>query len=206
MKTVIIDYGSGNIKSVKYAFERIGVNAELTNDLVKIENADKVILPGVGEARSAISELNKYGLDKLIPSLKQPVLGICLGIQLMCKFTEEGNTDCMGIFPIKVKKFSTKLKVPQVGWNNISKLKTCLFNQVKENEYVYFVHSFYAPLSEYTIAQTTYNKEFSAALQKDNFYACQFHPELKSRATSAHPLFREFVKAALVHSDFKVKN
>jgi glutamine amidotransferase len=182
MKLVIIDYGAGNIKSVKYALERIGVNAELTNDLVKIEKADKVILPGVGEASSAMAELKKYELDKLIPALKQPVLGICLGIQLMCEFTEEGNTDCMGIFPIKVKKFSTKLKVPQVGWNNISKLKTCLFNQVKENEYVYFVHSFYAPLSEYTIAQTTYDKEFSAALQKDNFYACQFHPEKSSDA------------------------
>ncbi len=182
MKLVIIDYGSGNIKSVKYALERIGVNAELTNDLVKIENADKVILPGVGEASSAMAELKKYELDKLIPALKQPVLGICLGIQLMCEYTEEGNTDCMGIFPIKVKKFSTKLKVPQVGWNNISKLKTCLFNQVKENEYAYFVHSFYAPLSEYTIAQTTYDKEFSAALQKANFYACQFHPEKSSDA------------------------
>lgn len=182
MNLAIIDYGSGNIKSVKYALERMGVNAELTNNLVKIEKADKVILPGVGEASSAMIELKKYGLDKLIPALKQPVLGICLGIQLMCKFTEEGNTDCMGIFPIKVKKFSAKLKVPQVGWNNISKLKACLFNQVKENEYVYFVHSFYAPLSEYTIAQTTYDKEFSAALQKDNFYACQFHPEKSSDA------------------------
>lgn len=177
MKLVIIDYGAGNIKSVKYALERIGVNAELTNDLVKIENAAKIILPGVGEASSAMVELKKYGLDKLIPTLKQPVLGICLGIQLMCEFTEEGNTDCMGIFPIKVKKFNTELKVPQVGWNNISKLKTCLFNKVKENEYAYFVHSFYVPLSEYTIAQTTYDKEFSAALQKVNFYACQFHPE-----------------------------
>ena len=182
MKLVIIDYGSGNIKSVKYALERIGVNAELTNDLVKIENADKVILPGVGEASSAMVELKKFELDRLIPALKQPVLGICLGIQLMCEYTEEGNTDCMGIFPIKVKKFSTKLKVPQVGWNNISKLKTSLFNRVKENDYAYFVHSFYAPLSEYTIAQTTYDKEFSAALQKNNFYACQFHPEKSSDA------------------------
>jgi glutamine amidotransferase len=182
MKLVIIDYGAGNIKSVKYALERIGVNAELTNDLIKIENADKVILPGVGEASSAMIELKKYELDKLIPTLKQPVLGICLGIQLMCEFTEEGNTDCMGIFPIKVKKFNTELKVPQVGWNNISKLKTCLFNQVKENEYAYFVHSFYAPLSEYTIAQTIYDKGFSAALQKANFYACQFHPEKSSDA------------------------
>ena len=177
MKLVIIDYGTGNIKSVKYALERIGVNAELTNNLVKIETADKVILPGVGEAGSAMVELKKHELDKLIPTLKQPVLGICLGIQLMCEFTEEGNTDCMGIFPIKVKKFNTKLKIPQVGWNNISKLKTCLFKKVKENEYAYFVHSFYAPLSKYTIAQTIYDKGFSAALQKANFYACQFHPE-----------------------------
>ena len=182
MKIVIIDYGAGNVKSVKFALERIGANAELTNDLEIIKNADKVILPGVGEASSAMVELKKYGLDKLIPTLKQPVLGICLGMQLMCEFTEEGNTDCMSIFPIKVKKFNTALKVPHVGWNNISKLKTYLFNQVKENEYAYFVHSFYAHLSEYTIAQTTYDEEFSAVLQKDNFYACQFHPEKSSNA------------------------
>ncbi len=182
MKLVIIDYGSGNIKSVKFALERIGVNAVLTNDLVTIENADKVVFPGVGEASSAMVELKKNGLDKLISTLKQPVLGICLGMQLMCEYTEEGDTCCMGIFPIKVKKFNTELKVPQVGWNNISKLKTDLFNQVNENEYAYFVHSFYAPWSEYSIAQTTYDKEFSAALHKANFYACQFHPEKSSHA------------------------
>lgn len=177
MKLVIIDYGAGNIRSVKYALERTNIDAELTNSVEKIKNADKVILPGVGEASSAMSELKKYKLNKLIPALKQPVLGICLGIQLMCEYTEEGNTNCMGIFPIIVKKIKTKLKVPQVGWNNISKLKTRLFNGIKENEYVYFVHSFYAPLSKYTIAQTTYDIKFSAALNKDNFYACQFHPE-----------------------------
>ena len=182
MKLVIIDYGAGNIKSVKYALERIGINAELTNSPAKIKKADKIILPGVGEAGSAMTELKKYKLNKLITELKQPVLGICLGIQLMCECTEEGNTDCMGIFPIIVKKFNTNYKVPQVGWNNISKLKTSLFNNVNEDEYVYFVHSFYVPLSEYTIAQTTYDNEFSAALNKDNFYACQFHPEKSSKA------------------------
>ena len=182
MKLVIIDYGAGNVKSVKFALERISFNAEFTNDLETIENADKVILPGVGEANSAMLELKKYGLDKLIPTLKQPVLGICLGMQLMCKFTEEGNTECMDIIPIKVMKFDTELKVPQVGWNNVSKFKTYLFNQVKENEYVYFVHSFYAPLTKFTIAQATYDNTISAAIQKDNFYACQFHPEKSSNA------------------------
>jgi len=173
----IINYGAGNIKSVKFAFDRIGVDAILTNNADEIKRADKVIFPGVGEASSAMLELKKYNLDKLIPTLKQPVLGICLGMQLMCDYSEEGNTNCIGIFPIKVERFKTELKVPQVGWNNISNLKTNLFKDVKENSYTYFVHSFYIPKNKYSIADTEYDKIFTSAIKKDNFYATQFHPE-----------------------------
>ena len=192
MKLVIIDYGAGNIKSVKFAFERIGIEAELSNDLEKIKSADKVILPGVGEASSAMDQLTSFGLDQLIPDLKQPILGICLGMQLMCESTEEGGADCMGIFPLKVLKFKTKMKVPQVGWNSISNLKSDLFKQIKENNYTYFVHSFYVPFSEFTIAQTDYDLVFSAAIQKDNFYACQFHPEKSSE--SGQQILKNFVE------------
>ncbi len=182
MKIAIIDYGSGNIRSVQFALDRVGVQSVLSNDFIEIEKADKVILPGVGEASSAMTQLKDHGLNELIPSLTQPILGICLGMQLMCECTEEGDTDCMGIFPIKVEEFKTDLKIPQIGWNNISKLKTRLFNNLDENEYVYFVHSYFVPLSNYTIAQTTYHESFSAAIRKDNFYACQFHPEKSSEA------------------------
>lgn len=180
MKTVIIDYGAGNIKSVKFALERLGVDAQLSNDPKIISAADKVILPGVGEAGTAMYQLNKFGLDKLIPDLKQPFLGICLGMQLMCEFTEEGSTQCLGIFPGKVLKFNTDLKVPQMGWNGIYNLKSPIFKQLKEKDFVYFVHSYYVPLSQFTIANVDYDIEFSAAIQKDNFYACQFHPEKSS--------------------------
>ena len=173
----IINYGAGNIKSVKFALDRIGIDAILTNDAEEIKKADKVIFPGVGEASSAMLEVKKHGLDQLIPSLKQPVLGICLGMQLMCEYSEEGNTNCMGIFPIKVKRFCTELKIPQVGWNNIFNLKTSLFKNVKENSYSYFVHSFYIPKSKYAIAETEYDTVFTSAIQKNNFYATQFHPE-----------------------------
>lgn len=174
---VIINYGAGNIKSVKFALYRIGTDAILTNDAEEIKRADKVIFPGVGEASSAMLELKKYGLEKLIPSLQQPVLGICLGMQLMCEYSEEGDTECIGIFPLKVKRFKTKLKIPQVGWNNISNLKSDLFKNVSDKEYAYFVHSFYVPKNEYTIAETEYDKTFASAIKKDNFYATQFHPE-----------------------------
>ena len=136
-----------------------------------------MVFPGVGEASSAMLELKKHGLDQLIPSLKQPVLGICLGMQLMCDYSEEGNTNCMGIFPIKVKRFYTELKIPQVGWNNIFNLKTSLFKGVEEKSYSYFVHSFYIPKNEYSIAETEYDTVFTSAIRKDNFYATQFHPE-----------------------------
>jgi len=192
MKTVIIDYGAGNIKSVKFALERLGIDAQLSNDPEIISSADKVILPGVGEAGTAMDQLNKFGLDKLIPDLSQPFLGICLGMQLMYEFTEEGNTQCLGIFPGKVLKFDTDLKVPQMGWNGIYDLKSPLFKQLKEKNFVYFVHSYYVPLSQFTIANVEYDIEFSAAIQKDNFYACQFHPEKSSK--TGQQILKNFIE------------
>ncbi len=177
MNIVIIKYNAGNIRSVVYALERLGVQAIVSDDPAVIKAADKVIFPGVGEATSAMFYLQERGLDKLIVSLKQPVLGICLGLQLMCKHSEEGDVDCLGIFPQQVKLFPPKEKVPQIGWNDIYKLKTPLFSKVKENSYVYFVHSFYAELGDNTIATANYINEYSAALWKDNFYAMQYHPE-----------------------------
>ena len=177
MNIVIIDYGAGNVKSVQFALERLGYTAICTNDLNAIQKADKVIFPGVGEAQSAMHEIKKFGLDKLIPLLKQPVLGICLGMQLMCEHSEENDTDCLGIFPIEVKKFNVDLKVPHIGWNQIVDLKGHLFDQVSEAAYVYYVHSYYIPINEYSIANTDYEIKYSGAIHKDNFYACQFHPE-----------------------------
>ena len=180
MKIVIIDYGAGNIQSIKFAIQRLGFEAVLSSDAVEIVNADKVIFPGVGEASSAMHKLKESGLDSLIPKLKQPVLGICLGMQLMCHSSEEGNTEGLGIFNVDVIKFSNSLKVPQIGWNAISNLKSELFSAVPEKSFIYLVHSFYAPLSEETIALSEYGLEYSAALQKDNFYGTQFHPEKSS--------------------------
>ncbi|WP_340113982.1 imidazole glycerol phosphate synthase subunit HisH [Maribellus mangrovi] len=183
MNIVIIKYNAGNIESVNNALNRLGVNAEITADHKKIKKADKVIFPGVGEASTTMAYLRKQGLDKLIVSLKQPVLGICLGLQLMCSHSEENNTDCLGIFDEKVKRFIPKpgeefvTKVPHMGWNAISVLKSELLAGIPENEYVYFVHSYYAEKSEHTIATCNYINPFSAALHKDNFYATQFHPE-----------------------------
>jgi glutamine amidotransferase len=180
MKIVIIKYNAGNIQSVLFALERIGVAAEVTDDIEKIRLADKVIFPGVGEASSAMSYLKERGLDKIIKHLKQPVLGICLGMQLMCNYSEENATDCLGIFDERVKKFRVQtpsLKVPQIGWNSIYNLKTDLFKDVKENSFCYFVHSYYADMGEHTIGTTDYVQPYSSALQKDNFYGVQFHPE-----------------------------
>ena len=177
MKIAIIDYGAGNVQSVLFALERLGFVGIVTNDWITIKSADKVIFPGVGEASSAMKMLQESGLDVLIPTLKQPVLGICLGMQLMCKHSEEGNTNGLGIFDVNVVKFSQEVKVPQMGWNTIYNLKTILFEGIKENEFMYLVHSFYAPLSENTIATTNYELEYSTALQRDNFYGVQFHPE-----------------------------
>ena len=177
MKIVILIYGAGNIQSIQFALNRLGVEGILSNNYEEILSADKVIFPGVGEASSAMKKLKESGLDKLIPQLKQPVLGICLGMQLMCNFSEEGNTEGLGIFDVNVVKFSPKVKVPQMGWNTIYNLKSDLFNGISENEFMYLVHSFYVPNSENSIATTNYEVEYCSALQKNNFYGVQFHPE-----------------------------
>jgi glutamine amidotransferase len=177
MKIVIINYGAGNIQSIMFAIERLGFKAILSNNPDEIKAADKVIFPGVGEASSAMKMLLESGLDTLIPTLKQPVLGICLGMQLMCNKSEEGNTKGLGIFDVDVIKFTPKVKVPQMGWNQIYNLKSPLFEGIKENEYMYLVHSFYAPNCPEAIAITDYEVEYASALQKDNFYGTQFHPE-----------------------------
>ncbi len=174
---VIINYGAGNIQSIMFAIERLGYKAVLSNNPDEIKAADKVIFPGVGEASYAMKMLKESGLDTLIPTLKQPVLGICLGMQLMCNYSEEGNTKGLGIFNVDVVKFSSKVKVPQMGWNNIYNLKSDLFKGIAENEYMYLVHSFYAPICDETIATTDYELEYSSALENDNFYGTQFHPE-----------------------------
>ncbi len=179
-KIVIIDYGAGNVRSVQFAIERLGYSAICSNDISVIQGADKVIFPGVGEARSAMKEIKIQGLDKVIPNLLQPVLGICLGMQLMCRFSEENNTECLNIFPIDVLKFTDELKVPQIGWNVINGLKGDLFKQVSSDSYVYYVHSYYVPQNEYASALTDYGIQYAGAIQKDNFYACQFHPEKSS--------------------------
>ena len=179
MKIVIINYGAGNIQSIKFAIKRLGFDAVLSSDASEIQNADKVIFPGVGEASSAMKMLLNSGLDKVIPTLKQPVLGICLGMQLMCNSSEEGNTTGLEIFDVDVVKFDNAVKVPQIGWNKIENLKSSLFTDVPE-DYIYLVHSFYAPLCKETIAQCSYGINYSAALQKDNFYGTQFHPEKSS--------------------------
>jgi glutamine amidotransferase len=210
MKLVIIKYNAGNIQSVLYALERIGAAAVVTDDPAQISAADKVIFPGVGEASTAMDYLRDRGLDRLIRGLRQPVLGICLGMQLMCSYSEENDTDCMGIFGEVVRKFNSGsvvglggagaggmggaevsglrargqggLKVPQIGWNNIYDLRTALFDGVDENSYCYFVHGYYAALGEHTIARTDYVQPYSSGLHRDNFYGVQFHPE-KSAAT-----------------------
>lgn len=182
MKLVIIDYGAGNIKSIQFAFKRLGVDAILSSKAEEIQQADKVIFPGVGEASFAMQKLQESGLDKIIPTLKQPVLGICLGMQLLCKSSEEGNTKGLGVFDVTVKKFSNKNKVPQMGWNTIYNLKSPLFKGVKGKEFMYLVHSFYAERCSEEIAITNYGLEYGSALQKDNFYGVQFHPEKSSKA------------------------
>jgi imidazole glycerol-phosphate synthase subunit HisH len=187
---VIIQYNAGNIQSVLFALDRIGVTAMVTDDTVKIRAADKVIFPGVGEARSAMTYLREKRLDKVITSLTQPVLGICLGMQLMCRHSEENNTDCLGIFDEDVRKFSvgdSGLKVPQIGWNTISSLKTPLFEGVPDPSYCYFVHGYFAAKGQHTIAETDYAGLYSAALHRDNFYGVQFHPE-KSATVGARIL------------------
>jgi glutamine amidotransferase len=180
MKTVIIKYNAGNIQSVLYALERIGVSAMVTDALEEIQTADKVIFPGVGEASTAMQYLKERNLDELIINLKQPVLGICLGMQLMCTHSTENDTACLGIFEEQVKQFEISdptIKVPQIGWNTITALKTPLFKGIAENSFAYFVHGYYAAKGKHTIATTNYIQDYSSALQKDNFYGLQFHPE-----------------------------
>ncbi|WP_025742068.1 imidazole glycerol phosphate synthase subunit HisH [Aquimarina pacifica] len=180
MKIVIVNYGAGNIQSIKFAIQRLGYEAVLSDDPEEIKNADKVIFPGVGEASSAMKKLKNSGLDMLIPKLKQPVLGICLGMQLMCNYTEEGDTKGLGIFDVNVVRFNHGVKVPQIGWNQIEGLDSPLFEGVTQNEYIYLVHSFYAPITKDTIATSTYGLQYTTALHKDNFYGTQFHPEKSS--------------------------
>ncbi len=182
MSVVIIDYKGGNVQSVKFALERLGVEAQLSCDAEVIRAADKIIFPGEGEASSAMQELRSRGLDKVIPELTQPFLGICLGIQLLCRHSEENDTELLNILPIDVKRFNHDLKVPHMGWNSIYGLQSDLFREVKEQDYVYFVHSYYLPVCEYTIATGAYPEPFSAAVQYKNFFAMQFHTE-KSGST-----------------------
>lgn len=182
MKVAIINYGAGNIQSIKFALQRQGYEGVLTNDAEEISAADRVIFPGVGEASSAMKKLKATGLDKIIPELRQPVLGICLGMQLMCNHSEEGDTTGLGIFDVDVKKFTGNVKVPQIGWNPIFNLKSALFKGINEREYVYLVHSYYVPSCEETVATTEYGLEYASALKKGNFYGVQFHPEKSSNA------------------------
>ncbi len=188
MKVAIIKYNAGNIMSVDFALQRLGIRTKVTADANEIRSADRVIFPGVGEASTTMSFLRENKMDKLICDLKQPVLGICLGLQLMCSHSEEGDVECLEIFPEKVKKFvpepglDHKFKVPHMGWNSISGLKSNIFDETLENQYFYFVHSYYAETGPDTAATCQYMVPFSAALQKANFYATQFHPEKSGKA------------------------
>ena len=178
MKIAIVKYNAGNVESVKNALIRLGVDPILTDDAETLQSADRVIFPGVGEASTAMSYLRERNLDRVIKNLTQPVLGVCLGMQLLCSFSEENDTECLGILPYRVRRFASEaLKIPQMGWNNVFNLKTDLFRGVAENAYVYFVHGFYVEASAETIATCDYSVNFSAAVRHENFYAVQFHAE-----------------------------
>ena len=202
MKVAIVKYNAGNVQSVLYALQRLGLSAVVTEDAEEIRNADKVIFPGVGHAGSAMEYLRRRNIDKLLVSLTQPVLGICLGLQLMCNVSEEANTKCLGIFDVNVKKFdngvlrnnAARFKIPHMGWNNIYDLKSSLFAGVKEKAFVYFVHSYYAELSSQTIATTDYIMPYSAAMHNDNFYGVQFHTE--KSADAGIQIISNFLKLA----------
>ncbi len=194
MNLAIIDYNAGNTQSVIYALQRLGISPNLTDNPEQILSADKVIFPGVGEASTTMNFLKEKQLHQLIPQLKQPVLGICLGMQLMCRYSEENDTTCMGIFDVDVRRFKAQNgeKVPHMGWNTIHEIKQPLFHQALTNQYVYFVHSYYVEQGKHTIATTNYVHPFSAALQKDNFYATQFHPEKSGSIGAA--ILENFIK------------
>lgn len=181
MEVAVIKYNAGNVQSVLYALERLGVNATLTDDIERIKKSDKVIFPGQGEASTAMRYLKEKKLDILIPELSQPFFGVCLGQQLLCEYSEENDTPCLGIFPVQVKRFLPEniqeYKVPHVGWNSINNFKSPLLNGLNDESFVYYVHSYYCELSEYTIASTNYVLDFAALMQKDNFYTMQAHPE-----------------------------
>lgn len=183
MEVAIIKYNAGNVISVENALRRLGVSPVITDDKALLQAADKVIFPGVGEASTTMAYLREHRLDELIVNLKQPVLGICIGMQLMCRHSEEGDVDCLGIFDTEVKRFQAQQKndkIPQMGWNTVSQMQTPLFEGINPEEYVYYVHSYYAELCRHTIARTEYLLPYSAALHRDNFYAVQFHPEKSS--------------------------
>jgi glutamine amidotransferase len=192
---VIINYGAGNIKSIQFALQRLGFKGVLSDNEAKIRAADKVIFPGVGEASSAMAKLKSTGLDSVIPTLQQPVLGICLGMQLMCNASEEGTTKGLGIFDVDVLKFSAVNKVPQIGWNTIENLKGDLFTDIPETTHMYTVHSYYASVCTETIATSNYGVDYSAAIQKANFYGVQFHPEKSSNA--GEKLIKNFLNLKL---------
>ena len=194
MKLAIIKYNAGNIQSVLYALERIGASAEVTDDKEKLRSADKVIFPGVGEASSAMRSLQENSLDQLIKELKQPVLGICVGMQLLCQHSEENDTECLAVVPVRVKKFTgtDEIKVPQIGWNKIYGLKTGIFENVPENSFIYNVHSYYADDSPFTIATCRYGVEYAAAVCKDNYYGVQFHTE--KSADVGEQILKNFLK------------
>lgn len=177
----IVDYDTGNLRSVENALKKIGAEYVVTSDENVIRSASHVLLPGVGEAASAMDNLRQRGLDKVIPTLTQPVLGICIGVQIMCKSSEEGNATCLGIFSTEVRKFrpqKDKIKIPEMGWNTITKLKSPLFDGIEEGSFVYYVHSYAPAVCSEEIASTTYGEQaFSGALQRDNFFGTQFHPE-----------------------------
>lgn len=195
MKIAIIDYGAGNVQSIKFALERIGFEGFVTADSDHILEADKVIFPGVGEAATAMKKLRERKLDQLIPNLKQPVLGICLGMQLLCNDSEEGQTKGFGIFDVSVKRFPNQVKIPQVGWNTIQNLNSALFENIRENEFVYLVHSYFAPIGSETIATANYGMKYSVALQKNNFFGVQFHPEKSGKM--GEKILENFLKLQL---------
>ena len=191
MKVAVIKYNAGNIRSVGFALERLGIRVEITDDFELIRNADKVIFPGVGEAGTTMNYLKVNGLDVLLKELKQPVLGICLGQQLMCSASQEGDTKCIGIFDVPVLRFPPAQKVPHMGWNSLFDLKGDIFRELPQGCHVYFVHSFYVPICGNTTASCEYIVKFSAALQKDNFFATQFHPE--KSGDIGHTILKNFI-------------